>query len=58
MEVVGDRGYFQWAGLFEEVKFELTNEEEPDLGGEYSRWGQGLWGLWADSPSVEACPCG
>ena len=41
MEVVGDRGYFQWAGLFEEVKFELTNEEEPDLGGEYSRWGQG-----------------
>lgn len=46
MEVVGGRGYFQWAGLSEEVTFEL-NEKEPHLGGEYSRWGQGLCGLWA-----------
>lgn len=45
--MVGDRGYFQWAGLSAEVMFDLTNEKEPDIAGEYSRWGQGLWGLWA-----------
>lgn len=44
--MVGDRGYFQWAGLSEEVMFDLTNEK-PDLAGECSRWGQGLWGSWA-----------
>lgn len=51
VEAVGARGYFQRAGLSEEVMFESTNEKEPDLEGEYSSCGQGLWGLWAVTAS-------
>lgn len=45
VEAVGARGYSQLARLSEEVMFESTNEKEPDLEGEYSSCGQGLWGV-------------